>query len=87
MEQHGFKQRTYMDSTFKKQTLNAEQSQEDTETVVVQADEHEYFRAIFKDVEREIKKGRAILIIFANEERIKWCVCVKERACARELCV
>jgi len=74
MEKHGFKHRTYMASTFVKQILNAKQSQQDTETVVVQADKNEYFGAIFKDVEREIKKGRAILIIFANEDRIKWCV-------------
>ena len=67
----GFHHRTFLPSTFNKQALNALQKVHDTSTVVVHGSYEEFFTTILDDITRELTKGRAILIVFADALKLK----------------
>ena len=69
--QYAFRQRTFLPSTFAKKTLNALQDVQHVSTLVVTGSYDEYFNAILDDITRELIKGRAILIVFPDSEKLK----------------
>jgi hypothetical protein len=65
LSQYGFHQRTFLPSTFAKRALNT------LDTIVVNGAYDEYFKTILEDITRELEKGRAILIVFADSAKLK----------------
>jgi hypothetical protein len=66
LESYGFRKRTFLPSTFDKKTINAAQDIAHASTLVVHGSYDEYFATILDDITRELKLGRAILVVFAD---------------------
>jgi hypothetical protein len=73
LEEYHFKRRTFLPSTFNKKALNETQVKNDPESVktkVVIGTWEDYFQALVAEIEREFIKGRAILIVWQDEEKL-----------------
>ena len=71
LRKYGFEQHTYLPSTFAKQKLNSKQLEEHTKTAVIHGSYDEYFEKIVEDIERELRAGRATLIVFADKQKME----------------
>ena len=70
LREFGFKQHTYLPSTFAKQQLNSKQPTERTQTEVIYGEYDEFFEKIVKEIEDCLGEGRAILIVFADKQKM-----------------
>ena len=64
-QEYNFGRRTFLPSTFAKKDIVEGQ------TLVVCGVYQEYFEKILDDILREIHKGRAVLIVFADEKKLR----------------
>ena len=71
LRKYGFEQHTYLPSTFAKQKLNSKQGDEYTKTEVIHGSYDEYFEKIVEDIERELRAGRATLIVFPDKQKME----------------
>lgn len=71
LKEYAFLQRTFLPSTFEKQALNALQEEQHKETLVVHGSYDEYFKMLLDDITRELIKGRAILLVFADMAKLE----------------
>ena len=71
LKDYGFHQRTFLPSTFNKKALNALQDKQHAHTLVVHGSYDEWFMTILDDITRELTKGKAILLVFADGVKLK----------------
>ncbi len=70
LQDYNFKRRTYLPSTFNKKALNESHDPGSVKTKVVIGTWEDYFQALVDEITREFIKGRAILIVLDDEEKL-----------------
>ena len=71
LKEYFFERRTFLPSTFLKKSLNAGRGDAKKETEVVRGTRSDFFLALKDEMEEALKESRAVLMVFADLDRLQ----------------